>query len=129
MTKLETWVKIPDNSDFSIYNLPYGIFSVGAGAPKAGMAIGEQIVDLAALADLNLLDVSGLYFRQPTLNDFIGLGKEITSKVRLDVQQLLVLENSSLKNHPEVFVKQKDAKMHLPTIRCHHVSPWRSCNS
>lgn len=114
MTKLETWVKVPDNSDFSIYNLPYGIFSVQEGAAKAGMAIGEQIVDLAVLADLGLLDVSGEYFRQPTLNYFIGLGKEITNKVRLDVQQLLVLENSSLKNYPEAFVPQSDATMHLP---------------
>ncbi len=114
MTKLETWVTVPDKSDFSIYNLPFGIFSVKEGASKAGMAIGEQIVDLAALADLGLLEVSGVYFRQRKLNDFIGLGKEITNKVRLDVQQLLVLENSPLKNHPEVFVKQQDAKMHLP---------------
>ena len=114
MTKLETWVTVPDTSDFSIYNLPFGIFSVKEGAPKAGMAIGEQIVDLAALADLGLLEVSGVYFRQSTLNDFIGLGKEITNKVRLDVQQLLILENSPLKNHPEVFVPQQDAKMHLP---------------
>lgn len=114
MTKLETWVTVPDNSDFSIYNLPFGIFSVGEGAPKAGIAIGEQIVDIAALADLGLLDVNGVYFRQRTLNDFIGLGKGITNKVRLDVQQLLVLENSSLKNHPEAFVLQRDATMHLP---------------
>ena len=114
MTKLKTWVTGPDTSDFSIYNLPFGIFSVKEGAPKAGMAIGEQIVDLAALADLGLLEVSGVYFRQSTLNDFIGLGKEITNKVRLDVQQLLILENSPLKNHPEVFVPQQDAKMHLP---------------
>ena len=114
MTKLETWVTVPDNSDFSIYNLPFGIFSVEEEAPKAGMGIGEQIVDLAALADLGLLEVSGVYFRQRTLNDFIELGKEITNKVRLDVQKLLVLENSPLKNHPEAFVKQQDAKMHLP---------------
>ena len=112
--KLETWVTVPDNSDFSIYNLPFGIFSVDEEAPKAGIAIGEQIVDLAALADLGLLEVSSVYFRQSTLNDFIGLGKEITNKVRLDVQQLLVLENSPLKNHPKVFVQQEDAKMHLP---------------
>ena len=114
MAKLETWVTVPDKSDFSIYNLPFGIFSVEGGAAKAGMAIGEQIVDLAALADLGLLEVSGVYFRQSRLNDFIELGKEITNKVRLDVQHLLVLENSPLKNHPEVFVPQQDAKMHLP---------------
>lgn len=114
MVKLETWVPIPEKSDFSIYNLPFGIFSVNDGVPNAGIAIGEQIVDLSALADLGLLAVSGTYFRQATLNDFIGLGKKITNKVRLDVQRLLILENSPLKDHPEVFLAQNEVKMHLP---------------
>lgn len=114
MTTLNTWVSVPKNSDFSIYNLPFGIFSVDGDEPKGGIAIGEQIVDLSALANLGLLDVNTTYFRQSTLNDFIALGKKITNKVRLDVQRLLVLDNSPLKNHPEVFIPQQDAKMHLP---------------
>lgn len=114
MTTLKTWVSVPDNSDFSIYNLPFGVFSVNGDTPKAGMAIGEQIVDLAAISDLGLITVDASYFRQKTLNEFIALGKKITNKVRLDVQRLLTIENSPLKNHSEVFVSQKDAKMHLP---------------
>jgi fumarylacetoacetase len=114
LTTLNTWVSVPKNSDFSIYNLPFGIFSVDGDEPKGGIAIGEQIVDLSALANLGLLDVNTTYFRQSTLNDFIALGKKITNKVRLDVQRLLVLDNSPLKNHPEVFIPQQDAKMHLP---------------
>ena len=114
LTTLKTWVSIPDDTDFSIYNLPFGIFSIIDDAPKAGIAIGEQIVDLSALATLGLLEVDASYFKQSTLNNFISLGKSITNKVRLDVQRLLVLENSPLKNHSEVFVSQSDAKMHLP---------------
>jgi fumarylacetoacetase len=114
LTTLNTWVSVPKNSDFSIYNLPFGIFSVDGDEPKGGIAIGEQIVDLSALANLGLLDVNTTYFRQSTLNDFIALGKKITNKVRLDVQRLLVLDNSPLRNHPEVFITQEDAKMHLP---------------
>lgn len=114
LTTLRTWVSVPDNSDFSIYNLPYGIFSVNDNVPRAGIAIGEQIVDLTAVADLGLLDVNSTYFSQATLNDFIDLGKKITNKVRLDVQRLLVSENSPLKNHTDVFVLQQDATMHLP---------------
>tara|TARA_R110002033_G_scaffold1096_4_gene9949 strand:- start:2621 stop:3883 length:1263 start_codon:yes stop_codon:yes gene_type:complete len=114
LTTLKTWVSVPDHSDFSIYNLPFGVFSVNGDTPKAGMAIGEQIVDLAAISDLGLITVDASYFRQKTLNEFIALGKKITNKVRLDVQRLLTMENSPLKNHSEVFVSQKDAKMHLP---------------
>jgi len=111
---LKTWVTVPDNSDFSIYNLPFGIFSVNGDTPRAGIAIGKQIIDLAAISDLGLIAVNASYFRQRTLNEFISLGKKITNKVRLDVQRLLTVENSPLKNHSEVFVSQQDAKMYLP---------------
>ena len=114
MTTLKTWVTVPHNSDFSIYNLPFGIFSVNGDAPKAGIAIEELIVDLEAISELGLISVDASYFKQKTLNEFISLGKKITNKVRLDVQRLLTIENSPLKNHSEVFVGQKDAKMHLP---------------
>jgi fumarylacetoacetase len=114
LTTLNTWVLVPKNSDFSIYNLPFGIFSVDGDEPKAGVAIGEQIVDLSVLANLGLLEVDASYFKKSTLNEFISLGKKITNKVRLDVQRLLTIDNSPLKNHSEAFVLQQDAKMHLP---------------
>lgn len=114
MTTLKTWVSVPHNSDFSIYNLPFGIFSVNDDQPRAGIAIGDQIVDLVVVSELGLLEVNTNYFNQSTLNEFIALGKTITNKVRLDIQQLLVIENSPLKNHPEAFVQQKAAMMHLP---------------
>ncbi|APA66281.1 fumarylacetoacetase [Maribacter sp. 1_2014MBL_MicDiv] len=114
MTTLKTWVSVPHNSDFSIYNLPFGIFSVNDDQPRAGIAIGTQIVDLVVVSELGLLEVNANYFNQSTLNAFIALGKKITNKVRLDIQQLLVIENSPLKNHLEAFILQKDATMHLP---------------
>ncbi|WP_405385098.1 fumarylacetoacetase [Maribacter sp. LLG6340-A2] len=111
---MNTWVSVPDKSDFSIYNLPFGIFSLNTDEPRAGIAIGEQIIDLVAVSELGLLDVDATFFRRKTLNEFIALGKKTTNKIRLDIQKLLVIENSPLKNHPEVFVLQKDAQMHLP---------------
>ncbi len=114
MTKLQTWVEVPGNSDFTIYNLPFGIFSVNGNGPRAGIAIGNQILDLSVVSKLGLLDVSASFFEQSTLNAFIGLGKQTTNKVRLDVQQLLTDANSPLKDNPDVFVPQQKATMHLP---------------
>ncbi|ASV32670.1 fumarylacetoacetase [Maribacter cobaltidurans] len=111
---MSTWVDVPNDSDFTIYNLPFGIFSVDGNEPRAGIAIGAQIVDLAVLAKADLLDVEEHYFLKPFLNDFIGLGKEITRKVRLDVQRLLSDENSELKNLSGALVGQNEATMHLP---------------
>lgn len=115
MKKLTSWLDISADSNFSIYNLPFGIFSKKKkGKTRAGIAIGNQIVDLAALAQAELIDVSPYVFRQSTLNEFIALGKEVTNKVRLDVQKLLVDKNSPLKEKSEILVSQADVQMHLP---------------
>ncbi|MFS4457411.1 fumarylacetoacetase [Maribacter sp. 2304DJ31-5] len=107
-------INIPENSDFSIYNIPFGIFSTLDGSPRAGVAVGEYILDLAATAQLNVFDFDTAVFEKETLNDFISLGKEITKKVRRDVQTWLQDENSVLAGKPGLFIKQSEAQMHLP---------------
>lgn len=114
---LNSWVNIPNNSDFSIYNLPFGIFSIGNENKKIGVAIGNQIVDLNAVAKLGCFDsleINNNVFVNDFLNDFIGLGKTITKKVRLIVQELLTNKTSLLINKPNILVNQSDAQMHLP---------------
>jgi fumarylacetoacetase len=117
MTTINTWVKVPADSDFSIYNLPFGIFSTQNRSPRLGVAIGEQIVDLQELAQKNVLDEwvqDHSIFAEKSLNRFIALGKPTTSAIRLKIQQLLSDEQSLIKNTPEVFVSQSEATMHLP---------------
>ncbi len=114
---LTSWVDIPNDSDFSIYNLPFGIFSVGNGNKKIGIAIGDQIVDVYAIAEQGYfedLKVDKKAFITNYLNDFINLGKSVTSAVRLKVQDLLSNKNSSLLEQTKVLVSQSDAQMHLP---------------
>ncbi|MEL7120320.1 MAG: fumarylacetoacetase [Bacteroidota bacterium] len=107
-------IEIPANSDFSIHNLPFGIFSTPNTAPRAGVAIGDFILDLSVVAELGVFDFDISVFQKPILNDFIALGKEITSKVRTDIQTWLQDDQSPLANKPQLFVKREDAKMHLP---------------
>ena len=114
MNELNSWLPIQSDSDFSIYNLPYGIFSVSGGSYRAGIAIGDRIVDLAACSERKWIDVDAKYFKNQFLNDYIGLGKKVTNKVRTDIQNLLVSEDSPLKEFPEILVKQSDAQMHMP---------------
>ena len=54
--QLESWVPVMAGSDFPIQNLPYGIFSTAKRTPRVGVAIGDQILDLAMLADAGHLD-------------------------------------------------------------------------
>ncbi len=117
MSQLTTWVDIPQDSDFTIHNLPYGIFSTATLHPRAGVAIGEQIIDLYGLAKLGLLDdlnIDSSVFAENNLNTFIALGKFTTKAVRKRIQAMLCDDNSPLKVYPEVWVKQENATMHLP---------------
>ena len=42
---MNTWIEIPKNSDFSIYNLPFGIFSTNKNSKRVGIAIGNNIIE------------------------------------------------------------------------------------
>jgi fumarylacetoacetase len=118
---LRSWVPVPAGSDFPIQNLPFGIFSTPRRSPRAGIAIGEHILDLAALAELGYLDVLQLdnkVFSQPVLNDFIALGQKAWRAVRSRVSELLDEKTQALQNQPEAraqcLVPMSEARMHLP---------------
>jgi len=111
--------------DFSIQNLPFGIFSdVRNGAPRVGVAIGDAIVDLAALQAAGLLRFEPLasvpadVFARPALNAFIALGRDAWRSVRVQLSQLLDARCSPLRDdaapRERVLVPMRDATMHLP---------------
>ncbi len=107
-------INIPENSDFSIHNIPFGIFSTEDRSPRVGVAVGEHILDLAAVAELDVFDFNTAVLEKDTLNDFIALGKEITKRVRKNIQHWLQDDHSVLAGKPELFAKQSEAQMHMP---------------
>jgi len=108
-------IEIPVNSDFSIHNIPFGIFSTNRKTARVGVAIGDHILDLKRLSEEGIFKhIEPEVFAQCSLNKFIALGKEITSKVRTDIQALLLDVNSSVYTISDAFTSQKDAVMHLP---------------
>ena len=114
---MQSWIKIDQNSDFSIYNLPFGIFSESDHIKRVGVAIGDNILDVYAAYELGIFkdlkfDIKVL--ESDSLNDFIALGKSTTVKVRELIQTELCNDNSILKSHPSVFIKQSSVQMHLP---------------
>ena len=115
-----TWVQLPKNTDFTMYNLPFGIFKNKRISPRAGIAIGEKIVDLAILQNEGFLSDCHLpddIFLKDSLNDFIALGKNTTKKVRDRVQYLLEEGTADLKDHQsrgKAMVNMKDAEMLMP---------------
>jgi len=114
---MQSWVKIDKNSDFSIYNIPFGIFSTDNKSKRVGIAIGELILDLYSASSFgifNELNIDKEVFNSGYLNNFISQGKQITSKVRLIIQNELCNSSSVLNNNSSVFLNQLDAKMHMP---------------
>ena len=114
---MNTWVQIPQNSDFTIYNIPFGIFSNNNSNKRVGIAIGDAVLDLAVVAKAGIfkdLNFDTSVFEANTLNDFISLGKEVTTMVREVTQQELCNENSVLRTTENVLIAQNEVTMHLP---------------
>ena len=114
---MQSWIKIDQHSDFSIYNLPFGVFSESNHIKRIGVAIGDQVLDLYAAFELGIfkdVDFDVKVLESDSLNDFIALGKSTTVKVRELIQAELCTANSVLKSHPSVFIKQSSVQMHLP---------------
>ena len=117
---LSTWVEVPKNSDFSIYNLPFGVFKNKKLSPRIGIAIGDKIVDLSVLDQegffATLFLPEGIFLKD-SLNELISIGKTQTKKIRERVQQLLLTDNGELRDHSargRVMVTRKEAEMLLP---------------
>lgn len=119
--KLKSWVEVKPGSDFPIQNLPFGIFKTANSSPRAGVAIGEYILDLAVIEEAGLFksiafDKRVLY--QNVLNRFIALGKPVTNAVRERISDLLNAEDTELRDNSElktkVLIKQSEAEMLMP---------------
>lgn len=137
----KSWIQIPANSDFTIQNLPFGVFAptlkgeiqntinenqkhpLGRGAtlPRVGVAIGEFVLDLAELKKLgvfNSLKFDTNVFAKSSLNDFISLGKKTTVAVRTRISELLEKKNPELRDDEKakakVLHKMNEVEMLLP---------------
>ena len=114
---MKSWLKVSSKSDFSIYNLPFGIFSTNKKNKRIGVAIGDHVIDLDACNSLDLfkdLNIESHVFKNIFLNNFIELGKEITSKVREIIQLELTNDNSLIKHNSDCIIPIDSVEMHLP---------------
>jgi fumarylacetoacetase len=76
--------------------LPYGVFSVGGGNPRVGVAVDDGVLDLS--------DALGPEWEVPSLNPFMAAGRARWTEVREQVRRLL----------DAPLVPAADVTMHLP---------------
>jgi fumarylacetoacetase len=114
---VESWVEVPDDSDFPIQNLPFGVFSTGDDPrPRVGIAIGNSVLDLLRVHEAGLLPPD-----QPSDWEFIGdladlMGNRAKARtVRRRAADLLSVGNEELGRVPNRgLVAQTEIVMEMP---------------
>lgn len=95
---MESWISTDSHPEFSLSNLPYGVFKTGSDStPRIGVAIGPYVLDLKTLAVKQpqvfaALEFDSTILEQTTLNRYAGLGREVHHKVRKLLQEILGLD-------------------------------------
>lgn len=117
-----SFIEVSPASHFPLQNLPYGIFRPNDGRARAGVAIGDLILDLAVLEQAGYFRALNLgpepIFGHDSLNAFLALGRPAWRKTREILQHLLAAETSTLRDdealRARVFHRQAEVKMRLP---------------
>ncbi|HEY7235379.1 MAG TPA: fumarylacetoacetase [Gemmatimonadaceae bacterium] len=123
---LASWVESAQTpgSDFPIQNLPFGVFKRTGRhePPRVGVAIGDQIVDVATCLDEDLLIEAAVpaaeRCRAPRLNELMAVGPETLSGLRRGLSELLRVESAAYHKDPgiahRVLVPMYEAELRLP---------------
>lgn len=119
---LKSFIEVSPDSHFPLENLPFGIFKTRSGMARVGVAIGEYVVDLAALdqsGQLRCAETQDRHlFSRDSLNAFLDRGRSAWRQVREALQHLLSAETGTLRDDTElrsrVFYEQRDVTMQLP---------------
>ena len=104
---IKSWVESANDpaTDFPIQNLPFGVFRAKGSkeAPRGGVAIGDQILDLAAV---------GLK-TGPNLNRLAAAGRPVWRQLR-QVLALALSDKSKAKRFSRYLVPMKQAELFVP---------------
>lgn len=89
--RLESWLPVARDSDFPIQNLPFGVYVRNGAVPRIGVAIGEHILDLSAVAQAGLVDdvCEPELLEAPLLNPLLAAGRSVWGPLRERLSELL----------------------------------------
>ena len=99
---LTSWISVPENSDFPIQNIPFGIFKTANKSPRVGTRIGDMVIDLFELYQLNCfsnLPFEATDFDSSTLNSMMKKGKGAIRELRNELSTLLQSDHSFLRDN------------------------------
>jgi fumarylacetoacetase len=117
---LRSWVESANRADcdFPVQNLPFGVFERRGilEQPRIGVAIGDQVLDLARCAELGLLEELPADIRaacaEPALNALCALGAAASARLRHQLIRLLRADAS--RAEPAALVPMDEAELKVP---------------
>lgn len=113
---LKSWINVPQNSDFSIQNIPFGVAKTKNGVVVV-TRIGDTVIDIHQLALNQLVSFDASLFKSTYLNDFMLLGKQATRELRNQLSLLFRDANTADQNNPKVqagLLSLNEVEMQLP---------------
>ncbi|MEM9092517.1 MAG: fumarylacetoacetase [Cyanobacteria bacterium P01_F01_bin.53] len=119
---LRSWIASANGpaTDFPVQNLPLSIFKPlhSTAAPRIGVAIGDQILDLYACGKTGLLQGLPEPLQQAcstsTLNALMGLGEGASHALRHRLSQLLQINTTLPRDELQILVSMAESEMLLP---------------
>ena len=117
---LRSWIKVEAYSEFPIQNLPFGIFETAQSGKRAGVRIGEHVLDLSLMASFGYFDDLNFTvsdFNQDFLNPMMRHGKLAVRALRNRISELLSIENTSFQNNSaqhHALISVHEVKMAMP---------------
>lgn len=117
----KSWLKVKENSDFPIQNIPFGVFITKDDIITIGSRIGDFAIDLGALHQLGYfkgIPLTDDIFLQDNLNDFIADGRKTWRLVRNRIADIFDVTNGALRDNAEhkeqVIFRMEEVEMLLP---------------
>ncbi|MEO3826860.1 fumarylacetoacetase [Actinomadura sp. B10D3] len=119
-----SWVTGSQDGGFGVENLPYGVFARRGELPRVGVAIGEHVLDLAALSAAGLVE-DRRYFASGSLNAFMVAGRAAWQANRERLTELLTDEAHRDRVEPHL-VPVADVELLRPFVVADYVDFFSS---
>ncbi|MEP2682874.1 MAG: fumarylacetoacetase [Sulfitobacter sp.] len=119
MTLMTSWVESANSADtdFPLNNLPYGVFTTNRLEARCGVAIGDQILDMAALEEEGLITLAEEpVFDVPYWNDVMDLGPAAWASLRARLVELLCADAPDQAAVAPHLVPMDEARLHMPMM-------------
>ncbi len=114
---MECIFQMDPETDFSLHNIPFGIFSRSGSRPSAATRIGDFVLPLFPFCTRFGVPVDTATLNRETLNDFARLGKDARLAVRETVRTFFCAGNEERwegEDYRKYLIPVAEVQMHLP---------------